>query len=1756
MDKALFNTLPSAKISYADAVARGTATSLRTQKPLILKSASGHSIETQGIFNTTFNLGGKQVIHPVTVVDGLRTGAILGIDFLMKHGVTVDTSKKSISFNMDGEICFIEASFPSLSSGKKEDSSSSSTPLCSKSVPNKKEEQSLFSRPSLRKERENEEKKHVYAQGNVHMQQKNENGLNRENSLSNNNNTGECYVQRVHIANEGNVCLEEKMKNFMKEKFFSQTQTPTHNLIEEIMSPVKYTAFCSEKTTVLPGCEQVIRLKVRDSFGITASPGAQGILEDNLQLPLVAFTDALSFVDHEGFITTTVSNANTVSTIFEKMSPVGEFSIVQAENCASIMDILALWEEEEANFLKANPTKPASQAKLAMINEKINVGGDDSFKQAIIKLLCKYHDVVSQDSYDLGRAEVEPHVIKLRSQAPVHSKQFRIPWDHREFINNFVTELLKKKCLQPSHSPFNAPIFCVQKPHGGGLRVVQDFRALNSACLEDKYVMREVQDCIDEIGLRRSTVFSTIDLTSGFWQQPLLPSCRPYTAFTVPGRGRFEWVTMPMGLHGAPSSFSRLMDRVMRSLPGVLTYLDDVLVHSPTFQQHTADLEPALLRLRQFGLKINLSKCYFGTPKVNYLGFTLTPQGVLPGEEKLEAVKTAPPPCNVKQIKEFTGLTNYFRHLIPNYSLLAGQLTKLICKESAWEGGKLPAESLQAFTKLQNALCNAPVLAYPRPDKPMTLAADAATGDKDNPGGLGAALMQEDDQGRERVIAYASRALKTHEKNYGAYLLELAAASWAIDHFSVYLTGRKFTLLTDHKPLTGLNTRQTKTLNRLQQQLSEFNFIIKYKEGKAHTVPDYLSRNVAINAIEQARLSPALGVTIKQMRTAQQADERSALVLEYLENDMLPSQLRLANWVINISQKCAIIQGVLHVTFQPQFDHLKAVLWVPNMYKKLIFEAAHSHPFAGHGGQIKTMLRLKGNYWWPNMKHDVDKWIAECKNCQKCKITTHTSRSFTPLVPWPIATQPNERVHIDLMGAYKTSDKGNKFIMVMTDAFTKYVVVAAIPNKEAETVADTFFKEWISRFACPKILVSDNGKEFCNNIMDRICKLMHIERRKTSPYHPQTNSSAERFNRSAIKYMQTILDNATLDWEKWLVPLMLSYNTQVHKSTNLSPFFLTFQQDPRLPYFDMDINKPIYSDDWASETFLRTRKAWEQAKIHLTDARNLMVKQNENNEEKEKKSAPPLGKGQNVLLQLPSFPPGTNPKFHSMRTEGYTVICPVGPVTYALYNQLSKRATLAHISRIKTLLPVTFSSVPETLSKKFLKKSMNNNDEDTGVFINFPFMGPDPIHLRPHQDPHGNDRQADLLPRGHAGVRPDAPGQEERRPPTPADAAPSPGTPSPVAMAPDGSTVTGTSLDSQTPPSSYASASSSDGQDEESFHSPALSSSDDYSDGRNPSFSPRQLRPRVRPGRQPAGATRGVALQSGSAQQLLVPPQDPTYNPSSTSPSPSSSRSPSMGRDASRGGRPHQRVGTGRRAPQEMGAGGSQREDLPGTSSRAQAHGGDGRGRHHERRKGVSRSPGREEAHGRDERQCLERAPGHQERASQGKGGGKGNQERRGEDRGDPTTSTNTGGGRRHRHPGPRRSPDLRRSSPRASPHQPLTSDPDNVALSPGRPVGPAERPQKPGALHSDRGASLQTTLHGLRQPAGEARAGGAHGPLSTDKALPQVTTTRVATRSRGIVPEFPWVAAPGKKERKDKNKKRNKKTPATSSSEDWEHLQ
>lgn len=994
--------------------------------------------------------------------------------------------------------------------------------------------------------------------------------------------------------------------------------------------------------------------------------------------------DALAEVDRQNEVTIAVLNNNEEPLNLQAGDVIGTFHkpAFYGEEITPLTEefIESMFGDigKEPKEPTAGKTKDIKEDDKKELIAKFKIEATGEWRQKYIDLLLRYHDTISRSKFDLGWTDVIQHKINMQHEIPIHSRQFRVPYEHEAMLKEYVEELLRKGAIEPSRSPYNSPIFCVaKKPLPGAkpgdplpMRVVLDYRRINEASIPDRYCMREIRECLDQVGRSGSRIFTTVDLTSGFWQQALAEESRQMTAFTLPGFGpRYQWKVTPMGLQGSPASFARLMDFVMQGLKNCITYIDDVLVHSRDHERHLQHLEQTLLRLRKYGMKLNIEKTIVGATSVQYLGYTLRGGGISPSKDKLAVIKEFQTPSSPKQIREFIGVCNYFRCLIKDFARVAAPLMKMTRLSSTWKGGPLPEEAQESFDLLKKALTSDPVVALPQTDKQYILQTDGAQGDSVYPGGLGAVLLQEDEEGTERVIAYASRSLRKHEKNYSAFLLELTAAVYGIEEFENYLRGRRFVLCTDHKPMEKLSTVHKRTLNRLQQMMLEFDFELRYKKGSENAVADFLSRNAVVEAIE------AVTDDEQSVAQAQREDQQVRMLRTYLKDKTLPREKATAAWVMRMTKDCILEDELVWYVSRRPGRREKVLLFAPEKVRDRIMQAAHVTREAGHGGIQRTAERVMMAYYWPGIHQAAEEFI---KRCPRCQMSKSVRAPPADLIPLPICEGPNERIHMDLLGTLKASAGGKKYILVITDAFTKYTELASICQKTADEVATALFERWIIRHAVPLMLVTDQGKEFCNQVVEEVCKLWGTDKRRTSPFHPETNAQAETYNRTIVKYMRAMLDNnRTTEWEELLPCLQLAYNCHVHRAIKETPFFLTYHHDPRLPYFDIQRPNVSYKDTMPSETFRRAQEAFRLAKTNMEEAERARVEYfNKMTKERSFRA------GDRVLVHFPNITPGANPKFFKT-WRLFTVVKTVGKVNLMVRSTTREKAHIVHVNRVK-----------------------------------------------------------------------------------------------------------------------------------------------------------------------------------------------------------------------------------------------------------------------------------------------------------------------------------------------------------------------------------------------------------------------------------------------------------------------------------------
>ncbi|KAL4085202.1 hypothetical protein QTP88_027061 [Uroleucon formosanum] len=478
-------------------------------------------------------------------------------------------------------------------------------------------------------------------------------------------------------------------------------------------------------------------------------------------------------------------------------------------------------------------------SRIARLTRVIQTEHLNSEERASLLRICKkYQDIFHFEGEPLSFTTAIQHDIKTpEGTAPVNIRPYRLPYAHRQVIVEQMEKLEQENIIQPSESPWNAPLVVVpKKPDANGkpqFRVCVDFRRLNQLTIGDAFPIPRIDEILDQLG--RSRYYTTLDLASGYHQVPIRPQDCEKTGFST-DKGHFEFVRMPFGLCGAPSTFQRLMNNVLTGLNGTkaFVYLDDIIIYAVDLVQHEARLEEVFQRLREFNLQLQPSKCQFLRHEVVYLGHLITDAGVKPDPTKISCVRDHPVPRNPTEIKRFLGLSGYYRRFIEKYSQIAKPMTTLLKKGQPFEW---TAECQTSFETLVQKLVTAPILQYPNFEEPFILTTDASQY------AIGSIISQ-GEIGHDLPIAYASRTLNKAEQNYSTTEKELLSIVWSVKHFRPYLLGRKFRIYTDHQPLTWLfNVKDPGSrLMRWRLKLAEYQYEVIYKPGVTNTNADALSR--------------------------------------------------------------------------------------------------------------------------------------------------------------------------------------------------------------------------------------------------------------------------------------------------------------------------------------------------------------------------------------------------------------------------------------------------------------------------------------------------------------------------------------------------------------------------------------------------------------------------------------------------------------------------------------------------------------------------------------------------------------------------------------------------------------------------------------------------------------------------------------------------------------------------------------------------
>ena len=831
------------------------------------------------------------------------------------------------------------------------------------------------------------------------------------------------------------------------------------------------------------------------------------------------------------------------------------------------------------------PTKMPEHLDILYAESCLGISEDQ--KMQLENLLIKYQGCFSKTSEDMGLTDRAEHRIDTGNSRPIKQAPRRIPLAKMQDVNREIKEMLAKGVIEESDSPWSSPIVLVKKKDNS-IRFCIDYRRVNEVTIKDSHPIPRIESILD--ALSGSKFYSTIDLKSGYWQVKVAEEDKPKTAFSIPGGGHWNFTVMPFGLCNAGATFQRLMEKVLSHLSWeiCMVYLDDIIVLAPDFSQHLENLDKVFGRLKEANLKINPKKCKLFQREVSYLGHIINGQGIKTDPDKIDAVQNWPRPNNIRDVRSFLGICSYYRKFVKGFSVIAKPLHKLTEKSQkfVWD-----SDCQEAFDKLKRALTSSPILSYPRKEGQYVLDTDASNT------GMGSVLSQIQD-GDEKVLSYYSKLFNTAERRYCVTRRELLAIVQSIKHFHHYLYGQVFKIRTDHGSLRWLLKFKNPEgqIARWLETLASYQFEIEHRPGRLHGNADALSRRPCAEvecpycAKAEVKYLPepsSQKCSVVKTRAKQMAPVNDDEIINKEHFDVGKCQIEdpdlcnvikwvqdgtQPNWgeISHLSETCKFywvrfesleyIDNVLYYV-QDGFDK-KYCIVIPKALVGKVLTLLHNSTTGGHLGIKKTLSKVRDRYFWYKMSTDTKYWCVTCDMCESRK--SPNRRIKAPLQKYIIGA-PLERVAIDIMGPLPKSNKGNLYILVMGDYFTKWVDAVPIRNQKATTVAQKLIDRLISIFGTPMQIHSDQGRSFESDVFREMCRLLGIEKTRTTPYRPQSDGLVERANRTIENMLASFVSQNQKDWDEHLPLLMLAYRSAQHETTGVSPCEMMFGRHVSLP---------------------------------------------------------------------------------------------------------------------------------------------------------------------------------------------------------------------------------------------------------------------------------------------------------------------------------------------------------------------------------------------------------------------------------------------------------------------------------------------------------------------------------------------------------------------------------------------------------------
>ncbi|XP_039524968.1 uncharacterized protein K02A2.6-like [Pimephales promelas] len=745
-------------------------------------------------------------------------------------------------------------------------------------------------------------------------------------------------------------------------------------------------------------------------------------------------------------------------------------------------------------------------------------------------------EVLSQHSElfkeELGELRGPPAKIYVDKEAvPRFFKARPVPYAMKTKVEAEIEHLLKEKIIEPvKHSEWAAPVVPVLKSDNT-VRLCGDYKlTVNRVSKLEQYPIPRIDDLFAT--LSGGQKFTNLDMSHAYHQIALDAESKKYVTVNT-HKGLFTYRVLPFGVSSSPAIFQRTIEGVLQGIPYVAVFLDDILVTGRNDEEHLQTLARVLRRLQEAGLRLKRSKCSFMEKEVTFLGHKVDETGLHPVPEKVTALQNAPAPKNVTELKAYLGLLNYYNKFLPNLSTILAPVHKLLRKDEKWNW---EGEQEAAFAQSKEMINSVQVLVHYDPQKDVILSCDAS------PYGLGAVLSHKMPDGSERPIGFMSRTLNQAERNYSQLDKEGLAIMFGLQRFHKYLYGRKFTIVTDHKPLLSLFNElkavpqmSSPRIQRWAVTLRAYEYNIIYKPGKDHGNADALSR-------------------LPLSTEPDMEQEERVLMLENADITLITAE-QVRGWTQKdpiLSRVREMVQHGGHELIGTEFDPFTSrkdelsvqdgcVLWgprviIPSVGRSEVLKQLHQC----HPGVCRMKAMARSYVWWSKLDQDVERLVKTCHLCQEHRNVP----AVAPLHPWNWPEKPWQRLHVDYAGPFM-----GKMFLVLIDAHSKWMDVYPVNSATSAATIECLRKSF-SNQGLPELIVSDNATCFVSAEVKEFLNKNGVQHVTSAPYHASSNGLVER----AVQIIKGMLKKCVEgSIATKLARVLFSYRITPQTTTGLSP---------------------------------------------------------------------------------------------------------------------------------------------------------------------------------------------------------------------------------------------------------------------------------------------------------------------------------------------------------------------------------------------------------------------------------------------------------------------------------------------------------------------------------------------------------------------------------------------------------------------------